>query len=268
MSGYQRRRFYMGLFFPQTEIRSGVRYTGFARYRQVIERDWKDFILVGFMTLLYHIPFGLGLVYAILSQSLLVMLISSLVGGLFVGPGLACMYDLILRRLRDDRSDWWICYKKSMRQNLRASVLPGVIQCLFVGCVVFSGCLLWWSESAISWGTVALIIFSSLVTEMILSVWWPQVVLFDQKPFIQIKNCILFILTNLGRILGSAALQVIWWLVTFLLLPWSAFLVPVLSVWYILLLAMFIIYQPLNEAFRIEEQIEEHFPGQMDAGED
>lgn len=258
----------MGLFFPQTEIRSGVRYTGFARYRQIIERDWKDFILVGFITLLYYIPLGLGLGYAILSQSLLIMLFSSLVGGLVAGPGLACMYDLILRRLRDDRSDWWICYKKSMRQNLRASLLPGVIQCLFMGCVVFSGGLLWWSEGAISWGTVVFIILSSLFMEMLLTVWWPQIVLFEQKPFIQVKNCILFIITHLGPILKASAIQVIWWLIAFLFLPWTAFLVPFLSVWYILLLAMFTVYRSLDEAFRIEEQIEEHFPGQIDRGED
>lgn len=258
----------MGLFFPQTEIRPGVRYTGFARYRQLMEQDWKDFILVGFITILYHIPFALGLCYAILSKSLIVMAVSALIGGLILGPGLACMYDLILRRFRDDRSDWWACYKKSFRQNFRASLLPGVIQCLFLGCVVFSGGLLWWAQVPVSWGTVALILLSSLLMEMILTVWWPQVVLFDQRYTIQLKNCILFIITHSGKILGAAALQVVWWLAAFLLLPWSAFLVPILGVWYILMLAMFIIYQPLNGALHIEEQIAEHFPGQMDAGVD
>lgn len=257
----------MGLFFPQTEIRPGVRYTGFARYRQIIERDWKSFLLVGFITLLYHIPFGLGMGYAILSKSLIIMVISSLIGGIFLGPGLACMYDLLLRRFRDDRSDWWICYKKAFRQNLRASLLPGIVQCLFVGCVVFSGGLLWWARTPISWGTVALIILSSLIMEMLLTVWWPQVVLFNQGPPQQLKNCILFILIYPKRILGAAAIQVAWWLVAFLMLPWSAFLVPFLGVWYILMLAMFIIYRPLDEAFHVEEQIAEHFPNQMDSGE-
>ncbi len=93
-------------------------------------------------------------------------------------------------------------------------------------------------------------------------------VLFDQKPLIQIKNCILFIITHLKPALGAAAIQVIWWTAVFLFLPWSAFLVPVLGVWYILFLAMFTIYRSLNDAFRIEEQIEEHFPGQIDKGED
>lgn len=254
----------MGFLFPQDEIRPGVRPTGFARYRQILERDWKNLILVGFVTLLYYIPFAGGMVYALLSKSLLVMLASALVGGAILGPGLACMYDLILRRLRDDRGDWWTRYQTSMRQNFRASILPGVVQCLFLGCVIFSGALIWWAKAPISWGTVALVLFSALLVEMIFTVWWPQVVLFNQRPVIYLKNCVLFILQNFKRSLAAAVLQVVWWLLTFLLLPWSAFLVPLLSVWYVLLLAMFIIYKPLNSAFRIEEEIEKHFPGQID----
>ena len=52
-------------------------------------------------------------------------------------------------------------------------------------------------------------------------------------------------------------------LVMFLLLPWSGFAVPVLGVWYILFLAIFLLYDKLNEAFRIEEQIGAQFPEQI-----
>ena len=54
----------------------------------------------------------------------------------------------------------------------------------------------------------------------------------------------------------------------FLLLPWTAFLVPFLSVWYILYPALFILYRPMDEAFHIEEQINQHFPGQIQDDED
>ena len=42
----------------------------------------------------------------------------------------------------------------------------------------------------------------------------------------------------------------------FLLLPWSGLVVPFLGVWYILFLALFILYRPLDQAFRIEEQFD------------
>jgi hypothetical protein len=37
------------------------------------------------------------------------------------------MYDCILRSLRDNTDDWWFNYKKAFRQNLGASVLPGIV---------------------------------------------------------------------------------------------------------------------------------------------
>lgn len=75
-------------------------------------------------------------------------------------------------------------------------------------------------------------------------------------------------MTHLGPALKASAIQIIWWLAAFLFLPWTAFLLPLLGVWYILFLAIFTVYRSLDEAFHIEEQIEAHFPGQIDRGED
>lgn len=259
----------MGLFFPDDEQHfTGYRAVGFARYREVLERSFKEFFLVGFITLVFLIPFGLGMVYAVLTKSSLVMLAASVAGGAISGPGVACMYDIILRRLRDDKSDWWVCYKKSMRQNLRAAILPGVVQCVFLGFLIFTGALLWWAGTPVPLGTAVFLLLSSLVFLMVLSVWWPQVVLFDQNALLQLKNALFFILFHLGRVLGAAALQLAWWIIMFLFLPWTAFLVPFLSMWYILFLAVFFLYRPMDEAFRIEDQINERFPGQIQTEED
>ncbi len=254
----------MGLFFPDDENRFTYgRAVGFARYKEVLEGSFKDFFLVGFITLGFLLPFGLGMVYAILTTSALVMLAASVLGGAISGPGVACMYDIILRRLRDDKSDWWVCYKKSMRQNWRAAILPGIVQCVFLGFLIFSCALLWWARRPVSVWTVAILLLASVLFMTVLSVWWPQVVLFDQRAGLQLKNAVLFVFFHAGRALGAAALQVAWWVAAFLFLPWTAFLVPFLSVWYILFLAVFILYRPMDEAFRIEEQINERFPGQL-----
>ena len=244
----------MGLLFPDDDEQQFTygRAIGFARYKEVLERSFKEFFLVGFITLAAMIPFALGMVYAVLA--------AAVVGGVISGPAMACMYDIILRRLRDDQGDWWTCWKKSIRQNWRASLLPGVVQCLFLGMVIFSGALLWWSQRPASLSTLVLLAVSVLAATMVLSVWWPQVVLFEQTPLLQLKNSLFFILFHPGRVLGAAAVQAVWWLVLFLFLPWSAFVVPFLGVWYILYLALFILYRPLDEAFRIEEQIWERFP--------
>ncbi len=255
----------MGMFFPdEPNYFPEVRPVGFPRYQQVLEREWKRFFLVGLITLVYFIPFGLGLGYAVLSSSVLVLIPVCILGGLIAGPSTAGMYDCILRTLRDDLDDWWFCYKKAMKQNIRASLLPGVVMCAFVGFYVFACYMLWISGQPVGLGTVAILAASALIAILIFSLWWPQIVLFDQKPGIQIKNCLLFTIQNAKRTLGVAALQLGWWVAFVIFLPWTGFLVPFLGVWYIWFLSCFLLYRPLDEAFRIEEQLQEAFPEQYE----
>lgn len=254
----------MGLFFPDDEHEiPGVRKTGFPRYKEVLEKNWKDFIKVGFITLLFYLPLAAGLVYAVGSQSALAAIGAGLVGGALCGPGFACMEDLILRRLRSDMGDWWVVWKRSMKQNWKAALLPGAVQGLFLGLIVFAGALIHWGVGNLTPGNIVLLAVSSLFGTMVLTVWWPQVVLFDQKPLLMIKNAVFFCLMHFGKVFLSALVQMLWWAVMFFFLPWTAFVVPVLGVWYILFLALHLIYLPLDREFRIEEQIEEKFPGRM-----
>lgn len=259
----------MGLFFPDEPNRfPDMRPTGFERYKQLLSREWKSLLAVNFITLLFLIPFALGVAYAVLSKSLLVLVPACLVGGLIAGPGLAGMYDRILRIMRDNLDDWWFSYKKAMKQNWKASLLPGVITCLFIGILVFSGGLMWWAEGLPGFGTLALFLVSAVICTMILSVWWPQIVLFDQKPLPQLKNCLLFCLQNLWRMLLVAVIQVAWWAAMVVFLPWTAFLVPVLGVWYILFVSCHLMYERLDEAFKVEEQINQAFGQQPDTQEE
>lgn len=255
----------MGLFFAGDEERftPGVRKSGFPRYKEVLEGSWKDLIKVGFITLLFFLPLAAGLVYAVGAQSSLVAIGAGLLGGALSGPGFACLEDLILRRLRDDLADWWLCWKRAIRQNWRSSLLPGAVQGLFLGLIVFSGALILWGAAPVTPGTLLLLAVSALLGTMVLSVWWPQVVLFDQKPLPQLKNAVFFCVFHFSKVLGAALVQLVWWAVMFLFLPWTAFVVPVLGVWYILFLSLHLIYPALDADFRIEEQIEEKFPGRL-----
>ena len=258
----------MGLFFPMDdEHLPPGRRKGFARYREILGRDFKQFYLTNLLALASFIPLGLGVGYAVLSSSVLVLIPVSVVGGMIAGQGLAAMYDLILRRMRDVMDDWWVSFKRSLRQNWRAALLPGALEGLFLGFLAFAGALIWWGGT-LTLGTALLLCAAIVIFCMIFSIWWPQVVLFEQKTAIRLKNCALFILQNFPRVLGAAALQGGFWLLMFLLLPWSGFAVPVLGVWYILFLAVFLLYDRLNEAFKIEEQIGQKFPEQAPGYDD
>ena len=254
----------MGIFFPdEPNYFPNERPVGFKRYAQVLERDWKRFFLVDLLTLLSLIPFAAGVVMAVLTSSLVVLIAGCIIGGIIAGPGLACMYDCILRSLRDNQDDWWHNYKKAFRQNLGASLMPGVVLCLFLGFVAFSFALMWWSELPITAGTVAIMAAATLIITMVYSIWWPQIVLFSQRPKVQLKNCILFIIQYFWRTLGAAALQLLWWVIIGLFMPWTAFIIPFLGVWYILYVSQFFLYDKLNYALRIEEQIAQSFPEQI-----
>lgn len=254
----------MSLFFEDDEKQfAGVRRIGFARYRELLAKNWKGFFAVGFITLLFYIPFAAGLVYAILSKSTLLALVFSVIGGAVAGPGIACLYDHILRRMRNDQSDWWTAWKKAFRQNWKVAIPTGIVQCGFAGMAVFTFALMIWGATPPSIGTIALVLAGALLLWMLLTVWWPQAVLFTQTPLIRLKNCVLFLLYHPGRVAGAAALQVAWRLLLLLFLPWTAFIVPVLGIWYITFLAMHIIYRPLNRDFKVEEQIRASFPDNL-----
>ena len=258
----------MGMFFPTDDEKLPPgRRKGFDRYKQILGRDFKQLFLMDLLTLASFIPFGLGVAYAVLSQSILILLPVCVVGGMIFGQGLAAMYDLILRRLRDVEDDWWVSFKRSLRQNWRGALLPGALEGLFLGFLVFAGALVWWAGT-VTPGTLAVLCAATVIVTMILSVWWPQAVLFDQGAAVHLKNCALFCIKYFPRTLGVAVLQDAFWAIMVLLLPWTAFLAPFLGVWYILFLSVFLLYDRLNDAFCIEEQICAQFPEQIPIYED
>lgn len=253
----------MAWMFADDEKNTGRQPYGILRYRQVLERDWKRFFLIDLVTLAGFLPFALGVGYAVLSSSILVLIPACILGGCFVGPVMSGMVDCLLRSFRDCMDDLWVSYRRAWKQNWKSSILPGIVFCLFLGFYIFMGMMLYWSTGKVSLGTLAVFLFSMVLVMMVFSVFWPQLVLFEQRNTVRLKNCVLFIITHFWRTFGVAVLQVVWWLVAVLMLPWSAYLVPFFGVWVILFISQFLLYDKLDKAFHIEAQIEEHFPEQL-----
>ncbi|MCD8367442.1 MAG: hypothetical protein LUC48_05385 [Clostridiales bacterium] len=253
----------MALFFAEDDYSSSGRKTGFNRYREVLEQNFGAYILAGLLTLAGFLPFALGMIYAVLSTSALVMLIAALVGGLLAGPALYGLYDLIFRTLRDAPGKWWGNYKKALKENWKAALLPGVALCLFLGVVIFAGLLMfWWAEVFPGWGTVLIFLLSVLLGTMLLTTYWPQLVLFRQSGLLRLKNCALFCIKYFWHTLGVAALQVAFWLLMALLLPWSVLALPIIGMWFILYLSNFLLYRDLDTAFQLEKTLREQMPEQ------
>ena len=247
---------------------NGKRLTGFPRYTEVLERSIKKFLFTNLLTLLGFLPFGIGVAFSILSSSILILIPACIVGGIFAGPALSCMYDAVMRSLRDGSGKCLENYKHAWKQNWRQSLLPGVLFCLMLGIYIFMAMLFWWSVRFPGWGTIALYAFSLLIFTMFFSICWPQIVLFKVSFRQCAQNCLLFILRFFPKVLGIALLQILYWIVMILFLPWSAFLMLVTGFWFILYTANFLIYNTFNNIFRIEEQIAIAFPEQIPFYED
>lgn len=239
------------------------RLVGIDRYQDVLGRNWKRFFLTGLVTMLGCLPLAAGVGYAILSSSVLVLLPAGILGGAVAGPFLACLYDTVLRALRDAPGTWAQNYKRSLAQNWRAALVPGALTGLFLGAAAFAGMMLFfWSTLRPTAVTVLVYLFSWLVFLVLSTLYWPQLVLFDQRAAVRLRNALLFAVQYFWVTVGAALLQLVWWLFMVLFAPWTLLLMPFVGSWFDLFVALFWLYDRLDKAFAIEESIARAFPEQ------
>lgn len=245
----------MGLFIPEDKnYNEAVRQVGFNRYKQLLSAHFGDWFKINLLTVLGALPLTVGILFSILSSSILVLIPCSLLGGMLFGPFLAGMYDAVLRGMRDDPQRWWENYQRSWRQNFKSSLLPGAVLGLFLGMYAFMGMLLWWAESTPAAGTMLSYLLSGLILIWICTLYWPQLVLFEQRTVDRIRNMILFSAKHLWKVLKCSLLQLVYWGVYVLFAPWTLLLIPVLGVWYSVFFSQYLIYDQLNTELEIEER--------------
>lgn len=247
---------------------NGQRLTGMARFTELLDRDFKRYFLGNLLTLAGFLPFGIGVLLSILSSSILILLPACIIGGAIAGPALSCMYDIVFRSLRDAPGKFFENYRHAWKQNWRQSVIPGIIFCLLIGFYLFMAMMFWWATTSPGYGTIAIYIVGLIILTMIFSLYWPQIVLFEQTGIQRFRNCILFIIRFFPKTFGCALLQIVYWVILALFLPWSVVLLPLIGFWFILLLANFLLYNTMNETFHIEEEIAKSYPEQAAFYED
>lgn len=246
----------MGLLIPEDrEYSDDRRQVGFNRYKQLLSRHFKEWLVLNAVTLLGALPLAAGILISISASSILLLIPSSIIGGMIFGPFLSGLYDNLLRRMRDDGMPWRMNYAKSWRQNAIGSLLPGAVLGLLTGMFCFMAMLLfWWAAVPPSASTVVLYVLSMVIVLSIVSSFWPQLVLFQQSAVIRLRNCLLFTLQNFWKVTGTALLQVLYFVFMLLFAPWTLLLLPVLGLWYPVFFSAYRLYDRMNEAFEIEEQ--------------
>lgn len=258
----------MSLFRLDLRPGNGRRLTGGARYREILGRDLVRFLIVNLLTIFGFLPLIAGVAVAILSSSILILIPACIIGGMFAGPAMACMHDIILRSLRDAPDKLRENYKRALKQNWRQALVPGIIFSMMLGFYAFMMMLMWWADTSPSWGTIALLFFGMLLFFMFFTVYWQLLVLFDQPQKQRITNCLLFIIKFFWKVFRCAVQQILYWGVLILFMPLSVILLPFTGIWFILFTTDFKLYDTMNETFEIEKQIVKAFPEQEVVFED
>lgn len=245
----------MGMFVrDDPDYDENIRQTGFNRYKQVMSVRFTQWWKINMITLVGFVPLAVGISYSIAVSSMLVLIPCSILGGMIAGPFLAGLYDAILRGLRSDPLPWKDAYGRSWKQNWKESLIPGALLGLMSGLYSFMAMLFWWAEQPPGIGTLALYLFSLLFVLVIFTLYWPQVVMFNQSTIIRLRNCALFFIKYFWRAMGAGLLQLAFVAIYVLLTPWSVLLLPIIGAWYVVFLAQFLIYDQMDSAFRIEDQ--------------
>ena len=180
----------MGLFPSANDFKEGKgvekdapRKTGVGRFFELVGRDMNSMFLANLLTCLGFAPVICLVYIGFLANSLPVMLISAVAGGILAGPALAGMYDTVLRALRDEAGYWWVTYRKAFKRNFKASIAPGIFYCVVVTLQIF---LVYFCFNMLSQGVnvgvplwVATVL-NLVIFQMLFAYMWPQIVLLDQ----------------------------------------------------------------------------------------
>ena len=230
------------------------RQVGFGRYKQLMSFYAFHWLKINMMTTAGALPLAAGVVFAIMTSSVLVLAPLSLLGGAILGPFLAGLVDAIMRGLRDAPNNWWKNYKKAWKQNWKSSLIPGAILGFFVGLFAFMFYIMSSARVAPTPGTLLMTLVSAAALIWFNTLYWPQMVLFQQSAVNRLRNALLFTIKHSVRVLVAVLIQLVWVALLVLLAPWTITVIPFLGFWFPIFLAQFRIYDDLNNDLGIEAQ--------------
>ena len=248
----------MGLFPSANDFKEGKgvekdapRKTGVGRFFELVGRDMNSMFLANLLTCLGFAPVICLVYIGFLANSLPVMLISAVAGGILAGPALAGMYDTVLRALRDEAGYWWVTYRKAFKRNFKASIAPGIFYCVVVTLQIF---LVYFCFNMLSQG-VNVGVLNLVIFQMLFAYMWPQIALLDQPLGLTLKNSINCMIAFLPHALAAAIVQVLFWGVVILCMPLGLLLMLVFGFWFVTEVSCQIVYGDIDRVFHIEENI-------------
>lgn len=274
LSPTEKRNFYMlfrnSYMTPGPGVeRDTPRKTGLPRFFELLGRDLPNLYKASFLAGLGGLPAILLVGFGISTKSILITLGGAILTGWLVGPCLCGAFDTTLRALRDEAGYWWPTYRRAFKANFKGSLLSGIVFTAIVSIQVLV-CTTLLEGGVTSVFTWVMMVLNLFLGTGFFSYYWAQMVLVDTTLSQRIKNSCLMFIGFLPQTLAATVLQLFYWALLYLLMPFSIILFLAFGCWLPLLVGLMIIYPSMDRVLHIEETLYERhkddYKGEIDWG--
>lgn len=234
--------------------KDAARKKGLARFFEVVGRDMSSLFKANVLCALSFAPGVFFVGFGLSSGSLLVTLVSGILGGLLAGPFYTGLHDTVLRSLRDEPGYWWHRYKRAFLRNWKQSLLPGALLGLLVSTQVYTGLLIIEGVLEITLVSMAFLALNLLITAMCFPYLFAQIALVDLSFFKLLRNSLLLAMSSAPRALIMAVVQVAFWAAMITFLAVSPLIALLFGFWLMVLISQMLCYPTLERVFDLEAQ--------------
>lgn len=229
------------------------RKTGLLRFCELLDRNGLVFVWTGLLSLITLLPFLAGTAFAWKSRSLLLLLISGVLGGSIAMPFLCGLADVLLCSLRDHSRFLWQRYRMSIRRNWKASIPFGIVYGLAFAIQLFT--LLYLPYSNTGLGLLLCQVVSITVSTSLLLYSIPQLVLMQLPAAAIFKNSVYMSIRYFSKTMQGVLIQLLYWGAALLFFPMTLIVLLFTSLWLPALLGLMVLYPSIDRAFQIEERL-------------
>lgn len=233
-----------------------MRKVGFSRFWELMGRDLWPFYKASLLCCLGFAPGFAAVVAGLFLAQPVLCVVGGVLGGAFAGPFLCGLCDTVLRALRDEPGYWWHTYRTAWKQNWRDALIPGAILGLF------GGLWPWLLYGMTMMQNVPTLVWICMIVGAFLAMGYLSYV-FAQIPLVSLslkqilKNAGLFFIGCLPRTLGAAAVLCVYWGLVLLYMPYTLPVLLVTGFWLPVVIALLVLYVPLEKTFHLEKTINE-----------
>ena len=234
----------------EEEKKIGYPKKGIARLWELIIRDFWNFFRANLILFISICPGMLLIMWGTWGHSLPVVLIGGITLGLLGTPFLCCLFDTLLRSLRDEAGFWSLQYKRALKQNWKDALLPGIIFGVILAVWIFEMNVLIEQENISGLTLIVMlevIFFLSGISNYVFS----QIALVTVSTSKLYVNSVRFFIGALPNSVAAAVVQLVYWGCFWMFLPKSVPFLMISGFWLPNLFALMILVKPLRQYLKL-----------------